>query len=193
MKTHTIRHSILVLLLTAGGMLLPRALFAAEGEGGWGALLPLGRFFNLAIVIGVLVWVARKPLANFVANRTQMIHEQLSEAQAAKKEAEVKLAEIELRMGRLDAELKEIKEQAEREAQEEYRRLLAAAERDADKIVERAREEIEGMMRAAQLELQAHAADLSVRLAEERIEREITEQDHTHLFSRFVMKVGGER
>jgi F-type H+-transporting ATPase subunit b len=192
MRSHTIRCSILALLLLAGSLLAPGAVFAAEGEGGWGIVLTLGRIFNLAIVIGSLVWVARKPLANFVSNRTQMIREQLAEAQAARKEAEAKLAEIESRMSGLDVELREIKEQAEKEAREEYERLVATAERDAERLIARARDEIEGMTRAAQLELKGHVAELSVRLAEEKIQREITDQDHARLFSGFVAKVGGE-
>ncbi len=187
------RHLVYALLILAATILLPGVALAAEGESRWGILLPLGRFFNLVIVIGVLVWVARKPLANFYATRTQTIREQLVEAQAARKEAEAKLTEMNFRISRLDEELREIKEQAEKEAQEECQRLISAAERDAEKIVERAREEIEGMTRAAQLELRAHVADLSVQIAEEKIREGITSEDHNRLFAGFVSKLRGKQ
>ncbi len=193
MRDHAPRCLIVALLWLCGIILLPTVAFAAEEGSKWGILLPMGRFFNLALVIGVLVWVARKPLTNFYAARTQMIREQLAEAQAARAEAEAKQAEIEARMSRLDEELREIREQAEKEAQEEYRRLVEAASRDAERIVVRAREEIDGMMRAAQLELKAHVAELSVRMAEEKICREITNEDHNRLFAGFVAKLGGEK
>jgi F-type H+-transporting ATPase subunit b len=193
MKAHMFRLLVLALLLLGEAVLLPGVALAAEEGDKWGIWMPLGRLFNLALVVGILVWVARKPLQNFYANRTQTIREQLAEAQAARKEAEAKLAEIESRMSRLDDELREIKEQAEKEAQEEYLRLLSAAERDAGKIIERTREEIEGMTRSAQLELKAHVAELSVQLAEEKIRQDITDEDRSRLFSRFVTKLGGER
>jgi len=188
MKARQIRKCALPLgiaLLSA-----PSAALAAGGGDSWGILLTVGRFFNLALVIGVLVYVARKPLANFFASRSENIRQQLAEAQAARREAEGKLAEIESRMSRLDEELQEMKAAAEREAQAEYRRVLDDAQRDADKIIERARREIDGITRTAQMELKAHVADLSVQLAEETIRREISEEDKGRIFSRFVTRLG---
>jgi len=193
MKAHAFRLLILILLLVGTAVLLPGVALAAEEGNKWGIWLIIGRFFNLVLVIGILVWAARKPLRSFYESRTQTIREQLAEAQTARKEAEAKLAEIESRMSRLDDELKAIKEQAEKDAQEEYQRLLSAAERDAEKIIERTRQEIEGMTRSAQLELKAHVAELSVQLAEEKIRQKITDEDHGRLFSGFVTKLGGER
>jgi F-type H+-transporting ATPase subunit b len=178
-------------LFLAGSLLLPETVFASEEGNAWGIWFDLGRVFNLLIVVGVLVWIARKPLSNFFANRSQSIREELAEAQKARLEAESKLAEIEARMSRLDDELKDIAGASEKEGQEEYQRLVAAAEQDAQKIVERSRQEIEGMTRAAQLELKQHAAELSVQMAEERIRHEFTPADRERLFSRFVTKLGG--
>lgn len=175
-------------------LLAPDSALAAGAEGDrWGFLLTVGRIFNLALVIGVLVWVARKPLAGFFSARSRSIRDQLAEAQQAREEAEARLQEIQARMSRLDDELQEIKEAAERDAEEEYRRLIAEAERDAEKIIERARREIEGMTRAAHIELRSHAADLAVELAEKQIRRQITEQDRRALFARFVEGIGGRR
>jgi F-type H+-transporting ATPase subunit b len=171
---------------------LPGIAWAAEGEGGRSELwLGLGKVANLILVIGVLVWVARKPLANFFVARTQTIRDQLAEAQKARQDAEARLAEIESAMSSLDRELREIRETAEKEAHEEYQRLVAAAERDAEKLIDRAKREIDGMTRAAQIELKAHASELSVQLAKEKIQNEITEEDRSRLFERFVAKVGG--
>ena len=164
---------------------------AAEGTSRW--VLDAGKLINLVLVIAVLVWAARKPLANFFAARTQGIRQQLEEAQAARREAEARLAEIEKSMSSLDDELRRIRETAELEAQEEHRRLVAAAERDAGKLIDRARQEIEGMTRAARLELKGHVAELSVQLAKQRIQSEMTEEDQRRLFDRFVEKVGGRR
>ena len=94
MKFRTVRPAVLAALLISGCVLSPCVAFAAE-ESAWGALLPIGRFFNLALVVVVLIWAARKPLASFYANRSQSIQEQLAEAQRARVEAETKLAEME--------------------------------------------------------------------------------------------------
>ena len=48
------------------------------------------------------------------------------------------------------------------------------------------------MTRTAQHELRLHAAELSVRLAEEKIQSEISDADHERLLNRFVSKLGGK-
>ncbi len=169
----------------------PEAALAAEHASKWGAWLTAGRFFNLLIVIGILAWALRKPLSDFFAQRTRMIHQQLAEAQEARRAAEAKVSDMESRMSRLDDELKEIKQNAEREAQEEYARLSAAAEQDVKKIIERAGQEIDGLTRSAQKELKTHIADLSVQLAEENIRNEITDADRERIFTKFITRLGG--
>jgi F-type H+-transporting ATPase subunit b len=181
-----------ILSLTAGIILMSDVALAAEEGGKWGAWLEVGKVFNLLLVVAVLVWAVRKPLSNFFASRSQAIRDQLAEAQRARMEAETKLAEIESRMSRLDDEIREIKAAAEKESKEEYERLLAAAEQDAEKIVERSRQEIEGITRSAQKELKLHVAELSVRMAEEKIRGEITDADRERIFSQFVTKLGGK-
>ena len=182
------------LSVVAGLLFVPNFLPAAEEAGNkWGSLLTLGRWFNLALVILVLFWVARKPLAAFCSNRTQSIREQLEEAQKARREAEAKLAEAAERTKHLEDELRDIKAAGEKEAQGEYQRLLAAAEKDADKIIERARQEIDGMTRAAQTELKRHVAALAVQLAEEKIRNEITVEDSDRLFAQFVDQLREEK
>src|SRR5437867_8637043 len=114
-----------LLLMLIGTLIAPRAVLAAEGSGDhWGIWLTIGRLFNLALVVSVIVWLTRKPLSEFLAARTRSLHDQLSEAQKARLEAEAKLDEIESRMGRLDQELKAMKAAAEKDAQDEYRRLI---------------------------------------------------------------------
>jgi F-type H+-transporting ATPase subunit b len=186
---------ILALLVGAVVMLaMPQGLWAAEGvEGRSELVLNLGKLINLLLVVTVLVWVARKPLASFFASRTQAIRDQLAEAQKARQDAEARLAHIEASMSSLDDELRQIRENAEQEAHEEYQRLVAAADKDSEKIVARARQEIEGMTRAAQVELKEQAAELSVALAKTRIQSEMTDEDRARLFARFVSKVGGEQ
>lgn len=189
------RFNRLLMTLALGAcvwLALPALALAAEGQGGRSELwLGIGKLANLILVVSVLVYVARKPLANFFIVRTQTIRDQLAEAQKARLEAETRLAEIDASMSSLDTELREIRKTSEREAQEEYQRVVTTAERDAERILDRARREIDGMTRAAQIELQAHAAELSIQLAKEKIQNEMTEEDRKRLFERFVATVGG--
>ncbi len=193
MNPPKIRILVFAALLIAGIASFPQAAFAAEQGNKWGVWLYAGRFFNLLLVAGVLAWVLKKPLSEFFAQRSRAIREQLVEAQEARRMAEAKAAEMEARMGRLDDELREIRQAAEKEAQQEYVRLNAASREAADKISERARQEIDGLTRAAQKELKAHAAELSVRLAEEIVRNEINDSDRGRIFAKFVDRLGREQ
>ena len=187
MRLKTLGGMLPVLLVLAGCLLGAEPLLAADGsEGGWGIWLFIGRLFNLAVVVGLLVWVVRKPLANFYASRSESIREQLAEAQRARAEAEAKLAEIESKMSRLDQELGEMKAAAEKDAELEYKRLVEAADEESRKIVGKAKEEIEGITREAYLDLKAHAAELAVTLAGQKIKGQITEEDRRRLFENFL-------
>jgi len=192
MKARTRSCLVTLLLILSITALFPATLSAAEeGNRGWeGLWYHVGRVFNLVLVIAVVVWAARKPMSTFLADRSENIREQLAEAQRAREEAEAKLAEMESRMSGLDVELRELEASAEKDAKDEYARLLVEAERDADKVIGRARQEIEGMTRAAHMELREHAAELSVRMAEEKIREEMTEEDRSRLFARFVVDLG---
>ena len=192
MKARSARLMSYGTLLIALCVLLPGVAFGAE-ESKWGVLLPIGRLFNLALVVAVLVWAAREPLKSFFSLRSQSIRERLAEAERARVEAETKLAEIEMRMSRLDDELRAIKTAAEEEAHQEFHRLMSASQTEAAKIVDRAEQEIRGLTRAAQIELKAHVAELSVQLAEDRIRSEITDDDSNRLFARFVTGLGGQK
>ena len=193
MNAHNLSRFLIALAVACGALALPDTVLAAEAGGDrWGIWLTIGRFFNLFLLIAILVWATRKPLAAFIAARTQKIHEQLAEAQAARRQAEAKLAEIESRMSHLDDEIRELKAVAEKEAQEEYQRLLAEARQDAGKIIEKGRREIEGMTRAAQISLKAHVAELSVKLAEDTVRRDITNEDRARIFARFVTRLRGK-
>ena len=187
MRLKTLRGMLPVFFVLAGCLLGAEPLLAADGsEGGWGIWLFIGRLFNLAVVVGLLVWVARKPLANFYASRSESIREQLAEAQRARAEAEAKLAEIESKMNRLDQELGEMKAAAEKDAELEYKRLIEAADEESRKIVGKAKEEIDGITREAYLDLKAHAAELAVTLAGQKIKGQITEEDRRRLFENFL-------
>src|SRR5512136_1821809 len=122
MNTPRVRTFLSLLMLMAGTIALPETVFAAEEGSKWGFWLDIGKLFNLVLVLAVLVWVARKPLANFFSGRTQAIRDQLAEAQKARLEAENKLAEIESRMSQLDNEIHELRAAGDKEAQEEYER-----------------------------------------------------------------------
>jgi F0F1-type ATP synthase membrane subunit b/b' len=129
----------------------------------------LSVLLNFAVIGGVIVWVSRKYLPGAFSARTAAIQKAMQEAQKASEEARRRLAEIESRLMKLDVEIGMMRDAAEKDAAAEEARIQAAAQEDARKMVEAARQEIASAAKTARRELTAYAADLAVGLAQKQI------------------------
>ena len=67
--------------------------------------------------------------------------------------------------------------------------MKAATEKVRAQLLERTRREIDFQFRQARRALQAHAADLAIKLARRRIEAAITPEDQLRLVDRYVAEV----
>ena len=170
-------------------------LWAFEGAG-WQAYLPLStiaKLINLALFVGALYFLLRRPLAEAFRARREGIRQELMRAQEERNAALAKLEEVEGRLSRLDAEVEAIRAQAQKEAAEERARIERATEEDVRKLREQAQREIESASKAARAELRAYTAEQSVRLAEEMIRRDIRPEDDARLINEYVEELGGIR
>jgi len=124
---------------------------------------------NFLVIAGVLFWAGRRFLPGIFRDRTAAIQKAMQEAQKASEEARRKLADIESRLMKLDAEIGAIRDEAQKEGLAEAERIKRAAEEDARKIVASAEQEIASAAKAARRQLTAYAADLAVGLAQKQI------------------------
>ena len=125
---------------------------------------------NFVVIGAVIVWAGRKYMPGIFRDRTAAIQKAMQEAQKASEEARRKLADIELRLMKLDVEIGMMRDAAEKEAEAEAARILIAAQEEARKIVAAAEQEIAAAIKAARRQLTAHAADLAVGLAQKQIQ-----------------------
>ena len=140
---------------------------------------------NFAVIVGVVFWAGRKYLPSWFSNRTAAIQKAMQEAQKASEEARRKLAEIESRLMKLDGEIGQMRDAAEREAAAEEVRIVAATEQEARKIAASAGQEIDAAAKAARRELVALAADLAVGLASKQIRvDQVTDESLVGSFAR---------
>jgi len=150
-------------------------------------------WLNFAMVVAAVLWVAKKNLPGMFRDRTAGIQKAMLEARKASEEANQRLADIESRLSRLDAEIGTMRTKADQEAAAEELRIKAAAEEDARRIVESAEQEIAAATKAARRELTAYAADLAVTLATRQIHVDSpTDQALVRSFARELASQGGE-
>jgi F-type H+-transporting ATPase subunit b len=158
---------------------------AAEG----GILQTLAKLFNFAVLVGILVYFLRRPIANYLVDRSQQIRHALVEAKTMRDQASADLAKIEARLGELPGELEALKARGANEVKAEQARIktLAAAERE--RVLAQTRREIDQQYRLARRALLQETAEQAAAVARTRIERDITPADQTRLIDRYLQQV----
>lgn len=168
------------------------ALAAAVAEedahaAGWSTLLwPVANFL---ILCGTLYYFLNEPLASYLSDRRSAIRKDLVEAAELKASAMAQLATIDQKLKALPGELDALQKRGAEETGAEEQRISSAAYAERDRLLEQARREIELQTRLAKREILEHAAELSVRLATERLKQEVTPADQARLVDRYLEQV----
>ena len=149
------------------------------------------RFFNLAIFVGILVYLLKKPLTNAFKARREQIRAELIKAEAEKQAAIAQLTATEAKLARLETEAQTIRQRAEQEASAEKSRILEQTEFEINKLREQANSEIARKNQLARLELRRFSAEESIRLAEEKIKRDINAEKDARLVKANIQSIGG--
>lgn len=158
--------------------------------------LELWKFLNLFIFIGVALYLHHRfgrPIREALRSRGERIKSELLRAREERDQALAKLAEVESRFANLEAEVGKVREKTRAEAEAEKQRISAATAEEISKTREQAKREIEAAGKAARQELRRFAAEESVRMAEELLDREIKPEDDLRLTKRNVEELGRAR
>ena len=161
-------------------------MIAASGGSGWGWIETAGRWFNLAVLVGIIAYFLRAPLRQFLADRKRGIQEDISSAGRALQEAEERLSVVQGQVRGLDEERAAMRKATAEEAEGERLRVLERAQRDVDRLTRRAETEIQLLTRVARNELRSHAADLAVGLARQKLSQELTAEEDARVVGRVV-------
>ncbi|MGA8531163.1 MAG: ATP synthase F0 subunit B [Acidobacteriaceae bacterium] len=117
---------------------------------------------NSGVLLGTILIVLWKVVPKLFRSRSETLQRDLVGARIATEEANRRLAEVETRLQRLDSEIDAIRQQVEREAVQDEKRIHAAMESERERIVASAEQEISAAQAAAQRDLKKFAADLAI-------------------------------
>jgi F-type H+-transporting ATPase subunit b len=172
-----------------GLALLAGPAWAAGGEHGTSQSELIWQAVNLAVLLAVIVYAARKPVQSFFAERRERIQTDLEESADFLKQAEERYAEWQRKLVDLDRELDEIRATARQRAHEERDRLLEEARVAAERIKNDAKAAIDQELRRAEGRLRDEAADLAIELASRLVREEIGDADRDRLVDEFISKI----
>jgi F-type H+-transporting ATPase subunit b len=176
------------LLLPALLLLLVASPAAASEEGG-GLMEFVWEAGNLLLLLGVLFYLGRKPVLNYLSERRQNIQANLANSERLLQEAEARLAEWNQKASKLDVEIEELHQMARERAEQERSQILEEARATAERIKRDAASGVDREVERAKQALRDEAADLSVELAGKLLQEHVTDGDRDRLVDEFVSEI----
>jgi F-type H+-transporting ATPase subunit b len=179
-------------------IVLTTAVFASEAaeEGGHEAITFMGdwlpRIVNFAIIAGVVVYFARKPIRDFFKNRSIEIAKAMQESKETRERAVAALAEMESKIKDLEVETNRLIEDAKARGEKDKQAIIEEGKKIVSDIQTQVKEGVDLEVEKAKTALQVEASLLSVDLAEGRIKEKISSQDHDRIVKEYISKVGGK-
>lgn len=168
-------------------VLVPSPALAATAEGGM--METVAKLFNFAVLVAILVHFLRRPIANYLVDRSQQIRHALVEASATRERASADLASVQSRLAALPAELAALQARGAEEVKAEQARIKVLAASERERVVAQTRREIDQQYRLARRALLQETAEQAAGIARARIERDITPADQTRLIDRYLTQV----
>lgn len=177
--------SLPALALAAGG----GGHEAAAGEHASPASALIRHAINLAILVGGLWFLLKRPVGDFLKFRRNEVKEQLEVSARLKSESDAKYGELQARLENFDAELSTMMAAVSEEAQAEHKRVLQRARQSAEQLDAATARTIDEELRRAQTALQSTTIELAVDLAEALLTSSVAKADQKRLTDDYLGKV----
>ncbi len=183
-----LRWSTLALILFCAAAAWAAEEGASPAEQSFGYVFKWIHFLIIAIAV---YWLFKKILPPYIRRNADKISAAITKATAARAEAEGQLKEAAAKLTTLEQEIRQFREQAQKEAAAELERLRAMAKTDIEKVSHAATAEIEAAERAARVELKVLAAKLAVDRAESLVAQQMTPSVQEAMINNFVQSLQG--
>jgi F-type H+-transporting ATPase subunit b len=152
----------------------------------------LPRLVNFGIIAAVVIYFMRKPVRDFFANRTAEIAKAMQESREARERAAAALAEMEHKIKELEAETAKMVADAKERGEKDRQALIDEGRKVAADVQAQVKQGIDIEVQKAKASLAEEASLLSVDLAEGKIRKTISPQDHERIVKEYISKVGGK-
>ena len=159
-------------------------------EGMFNPTAILLHMLNTAMLVAALYYLLFKPVKKFLKARADKVAGQIDEAAENQKLAANLLDERKKKLDSAASEIAGLIKTGEAQGKARADAMIAAAEKDAKQIAEKAKVHVRIMEQNAQQELYEDAAKLSIQIASMVLEREVTIEDHKRLLKEFLEKAG---
>ena len=145
---------------------------------------------NIVVLYVILRVILYKPINNFLQNRKVQIEADLEAAQKAKEEAEQLKLSYEDKLDKADAEAKKLVSAGNEEASKTASVIIKSAENQAEELIVAAKNKAETQRKETIIAMEGQITDLAVELAQQIIQREVSEEDNKKVIESFFDQAG---
>lgn len=146
---------------------------------------------NIIILFVIVRGLAYKPIKKFLDARKERVAKELSDAAAAKQNAEEEALKYKELTEKSKAEGTEIINEAERTAKQSAAEIIASAKQSAAEITEKARENAKREREAQVASMKDEIAELAFDISRQVLSREVTDEDNMRIADSFFEKYQG--
>jgi F-type H+-transporting ATPase subunit b len=165
----------------------------SAGEGGFGINLNFfeTNIFNLAILLGIIIYYAPKTLGKTLGDRRTKIAEAIEEAETRQSQSAKILAEEEKKLAQAKAEATRIVEEAGKRAEVARQEIAAQVQVDLQRMQETAAQDLGTEQDRVIAELKRRIAEQAVAKAESDLRDRLNEDTQDRLIERSIAQLGG--
>jgi F0F1-type ATP synthase membrane subunit b/b' len=191
--------AVLAAAFLAAGTLLavPGAAWAEEGHGAAAAaahgnpwLDLLWKAVNLAVLVAIVYWAARKPIATGLANLAKTTRASFVASRTSAEEVEAAMAGQKRKITGLAQDLARMVAEARADVEREKQRAQTEAQAQAAKLLAATEQQIEQEVAKARTALRAELAAQTVKLAEELIRKQVSPEEQQRLVNEYLQQLG---
>ncbi len=150
-------------------LMMPSLALAAGDGHGDGGIPWMGLFWhavNLSILVGVIFWLARRPVTDALKARSLSVRRDIESARNARAAARTDLEDLEEKLADFELQVERLRKEMAEQAQHEREAIMERARREADSVRAAARRAIRDESLRARRELHEQTVAMAVQLAE---------------------------
>ena len=147
---------------------------------------------NLVIIFLIAKFLLYKPVKKMLQNRQKTIEDGYKRAEDAENEASLHKEAYETKLKDAKSEANDIINSAVITANARGKEIIDSAKEESQHIIEQAKENAELEIKRAEATIKGEIVDVSTKLTEKLLEREINENDHSDLIDSFINEIGEE-
>jgi len=160
---------------------------AGHGEIPWNSIFV--QAFNLAFLLGLLVYLLRKSVSETFATRARDYQQMVSRAETARLEAEKSKREVKDKLAKLESTADQVVQRARTEAEELRARMMSEAKALTLRMQQEAERTVKVEVEKAKGELRGELMAKATQAARENLQKNMTGTEQTKLQKEFAEKI----